>query len=46
MNTSRKIHAKHLMRLFYEGSILLFSVLGLVLAVALGAHLMDLMLTP
>lgn len=42
MQTSRKFIAAHYMRLFYEGSILFFCVLGLVLAVALGAYLLDL----
>lgn len=46
MQTSRKFIAAHYMRLFYEGSILFFCVLGLVMAVALGAYLLDLIFSP
>jgi len=38
MQTSDKFHTAQFMRLCYEGSILLFYVLGLVLTVALGAY--------
>ncbi len=38
MQTSHKFYTAHFMRLFYEGSILFFYVLGLVITVALGAH--------
>ena len=38
MQTSRKFHIENFKRLFYEGSVLLFYILGLVMAVALAAH--------
>jgi len=38
MQTSHKFHTPHFIRLFYEGSILFFYVLGLVMVVALGAY--------
>ena len=38
MQTNYRFHAVHFMRLCYQGSILFFSVLGLVLTVALGAY--------
>lgn len=46
MQSNRKFHATHFMRLVYEGSILFFCVLGLVLAVALGGYLLDLVFSP
>ena len=38
MQTSHKFHTAHFIRLFYEGSILIFYVLGLVMTVVLGAY--------
>jgi len=38
MQLNRKSHTEHFKRYFYEGSILLFYILGLVMAVALAAH--------
>jgi hypothetical protein len=38
MQTSSKFHTAHFMRLCYEGSILFFYMLGLVLSVAFGAY--------
>ena len=38
MQTSYKFHAPYFIRLCYEGSILFFFLLSLVLAVALGAY--------
>ena len=38
MQTSHKFHTVNFMRLFYEGSLLFFFVLGLVMIVALSAY--------
>lgn len=38
MQTSDKFHTAHFMRLCYEGSILLFYILGLVLTVTMIAY--------
>jgi len=46
MQMNRKSYATHLVHLLYEGSILFFYVLGLVMAVALGAFALDLMFSP
>jgi hypothetical protein len=42
MRTGHKYHPVHFARLVYEGSILLFYVLGLVMTVALGAYGLEL----
>ncbi|MCB1852645.1 MAG: hypothetical protein KDI83_18010 [Gammaproteobacteria bacterium] len=41
MQTNAKLYSTQLMRLFYEGSVLLFFVLGLVITVALGAYALE-----
>ena len=43
MQTSHKFHIGNFMRLLYEGSILLFCVLGLVITVVLGAYGLELL---
>jgi len=43
MQTSDKFHTAHFIRLCYEGSILFFYILGLVLTVALGAYVLDIL---
>jgi len=43
MQTSHESHTAHFMRLFYEGSILFFYVLGLVMSVVLGAYVLEML---
>ena len=38
MQTNLRFHTAHFKRFFYEGLILLFYILGLVMTVAVGAH--------
>ena len=46
MQIGDKFHVAHFMRLFYEGAILFFCVLSLVMAVALGAYALELIFPP
>ncbi|MCB1870830.1 MAG: hypothetical protein H6964_05235 [Chromatiaceae bacterium] len=46
MQSNRRFYATQFLRLVYEGSILFFCVLGLVLAVALGGYLLELVFSP
>ena len=46
MQSNRRFYATQFLRLVYEGSILFFCVLGLVLAVALGGYLLELIFSP
>ena len=43
MQTSDKFHTAQIMRLCYEGSILFFCILGLVMTVVLGAYLLQIL---
>lgn len=43
MQTSDKFHTAQIMRLCYEGSILFFYILGLVMTVVLGAYLLQIL---
>lgn len=45
MKMGHKYHSVHFMRLFYEGSILLFYLLGMVMTVVLGAYGLELFLS-